>query len=181
MKMKNVYAVLGIILASGSLVFAEEKEKGLQSITSTVTKVFGKDNLFDKKNEDINEWYWLLGVIQNYVDENAGKNKKLLDAFAFCQDVSYQLFNTLKIAYNSIFAVTSPSSMDIIRMRGNIEQLSRKGIDLVNASKQLESEYYFFQKKKDVKEMLLRLMLSLEIAIGKLVRDFEKQVLKRGF
>ncbi len=180
-KVKNIYILLGTVLVSGSLAFADKKDKALQSITSTVTEVFGKDNLFDKKNEDINSWDNLLNTMQSYVDESAGNNKKLLDAFAFCQDVSYQLLNTLKVAYNSIFAVTSPSPMDIIRIRGDIEQLSRKGIDLKEASERLESEYYLRQKKKGVQKVIVRLMLALELAIDKLARDFKKQVDKRGF
>ena len=38
----------------------------------------------------------------------------------------------------------------------------------------LEGTHYFFEKKKDVQEVLLRLMLTLELTITKLARDFEK-------
>ena len=178
---KKSTLLLGLAMLSGGTIAAKTKDEELLLITSIHTKVFSQSNLFDKRNEETNDWYDLLDNIQKYVDKNASKNKKLLDAFALCQDISYQLINTLKIAYNSIFAVASPSSTNISSIRDDIGQLVESGKILETAKNQFESEYYFWRKKKDVKEVLLLLMLTLELTITKLSKDFEKQVEKKGF
>ena len=172
---KNVYGLVSLILLlSRGVLLAEDRE--LVLIISTHTKVFSRDSLFAKRNEETNQWYAMLDYLQGYVDENAGKDKKLLEAFALCKDVSNQLINTLKIIYNSVFAGTkSPSQAVVINARSSIEKLKKRRTDLENMSNILEGTHYFFKKKKEVKKTLLRLILALDPTINKLGIDFKKQ------
>ena len=172
---KNVYGLVGLILllCRGALLAGERE---LVLITTTHTKVFSKDSLFAERNEETNAWYDMLDYLQGYVDENAGKDKKLLEAFALSQDVSYQLINTLKIAYNAVFAgKKSPSRAVVENARSSIEQLKQRRTDLQNMSNILEDYSPRKKKKKDVKETLLRLILTLDLTINKLAIDFKKQ------
>ena len=80
---KKTYPLIGIMLLGGGTLLAkkvDELEEALQSIGSKHTKIFSKNNLFDKRNEETDDWYKLLGNVRSYVTKNAGGNVKLLEA-----------------------------------------------------------------------------------------------------
>ena len=176
---QKTYPLVGIMLLLSGGIFLAENEKILL-INSAYREVFSKDNLFGKKNENLDGWYDMLDELQSYVDKNAGGNMKLLDAFAVCKIASYQLISTLIIVYDSIFAGRGTSQAAIASARGSLDKLQRR-TDLVETSKILEDTSFFWEKKKMVKKVLLHLIEKLESAIDKLGKDFEVKMIKMPF
>ena len=183
MKVKNMYAVLGIILASGSLAFAETKEVIFNDIMQAHAAVFGVNNIFDQELRSMNLWKEAFNEVASFVDKNAGGNKKLWNAFIVCRKINETLIFVIKEAFTIAFSPEAkrkkPRQLaDSYRAaRTNIERLDESKMDLKNQVTILENTRYYIdaQRKNSVKEILLELIPILEFTIDKVMRDFEER------
>jgi len=185
---KKTYPLVGImlLLCSGTFLAKDKPEKMtkdrvLGMINNIHLKVFDKDNLFAKKNEDTDTWNQIFSHLKAYVHKNAGKNRKLLNAFSVCRITSDELIRTLTSVYDSVFSGKKRAiSLEDARENANImlEELMIQQANLKGMGSILEDTRYYIEKKKDVKEVLLRLILTLDITIDKLGEDFKKIQMK---
>ena len=157
----------------------DQRDKELQLINEAYREVFAKEDLFAEKNKQTGVWKKMIVKLGDYIDENAGGNKKLLKAYRLCKSVSNQLINKLTVVYNSVFKKAIPSSDRLTweKALGDIVGLTDEKADLVKMSNVLRDTQFYIgaQKKNNVKKVLLRLMSILEVIINQLRGDFFKR------
>ncbi len=173
MKAKNIYAVLSIILASGSLVFAlrcaqypgfaEMKHFGLtkQEISSRIMNAH--ERLFDGSDLSIefnSNWVNALGDLGRYVDENAKGNPKLMITAALVQEEGIRLPLNIKSDFTRNPQILS-------------SYLSATKIKLQEKAKVLENTTFWIdrQQKNNAKEVLLAVIGLLEETIRRVMND----------
>ena len=117
----------------------------------------------------------MLAEVRKYVDENAGGDGDLLDAFSLCWTTSRELIKVLKSTYNSLFAEGTGNMThdNVATAYLNIDRLSM--IDVPNLHRmqtKLESMSYF-GKKEDVSKVLISLNIHIRKVIEKLNNEFK--------
>lgn len=177
MKMiKRKHLLFGIMLVlSGGAISADEIQN---SINTAYRDVFGgKTNLFDEKNEDTYLWTTMLFDLKNYVNKNAGGNRKLEEAFKECQATSQQLIYALQTIYDDLFAAEKLDQDKIILAHNGIKSLlwARDNI-LMKEKNKLKDTRYALPKKKGVKKVLLHLIDKLDDLIDRVNNDFENKI-----
>jgi len=158
MKIKNIYAALGVILTSGSLVSAQTKESLSNNISQAHKKTFGVENVFDQTLSFL-PWEQVFNEIANFVDKNAGGNEKLWQAFNECGRVKNVILFSIKGFYK-------PRQMKMLLDQSK-ENLKKEAAILENTRYYIDAE-----KKNSVKELLLKLILKLESTIDTVLRDY---------
>ncbi len=152
------------------------KEKVLKSIKKTSKKVFPSNkNLLDEENTKTGKWYTMLAKVRGYVDNNAGGDEDLLDAFSLCWTASRELINVLKKTHNSLFAEGRSMSYDNVEAAyQNIHKLQFEHENpLLQIEKRLKNIYYS-GKKKDVREVLTSLSTHIRRTIAHMQDEFSK-------
>jgi hypothetical protein len=167
-----------LVLIKGMLLAGDRE---LVLLTGIHTKVFSRENLFEKENKEISKWSDLLEHLKTFVDQNSAHNERLMNAFDLCNQVSLHLTSVLQLGYSSVFADTkTPTKRTVDNVRKSIKKLKKEKMNLTHMETDLKNTHYFFTKKKEVKEVLLRLFLTLDLTIDKLNNDFEKQKKQRS-
>lgn len=183
---QKTYPLVGIMLLMSSGIFLARAEdfpvdklEQLSLIEAAQTAVFGKDNLFAEENKDIHIWFQMINDLQDYVDENADGNKKLIKAFETCRSVSSELIGTILIVYDSVFTgeLSFKERGAWNKARSKIGRLIKRKKDLEKESKTLKNTRFYFsaQKKNDAKEVLLRLIESLKVILDRLDKNFSEE------
>ena len=192
---QKIYPLAGIMLLLSGGVFLsvdsqsvrlkrEETERiraniakaiAIESIKRAYKEVFGQENLFARENKDTDRWNKMLDGLQSYAHKNAGE-KFSFSALSLSKDVSKELINVFKSAYNSLLNKRlSDYAVSVRRsVRKKIQQLKRRKTDLESMSDLLIGTRYSRVKDEMVKEVLLRLMQTLRVTINKLGKDFKK-------
>ena len=177
MKVKNIYAALGIILASGSLVFAlaehfpeaETQQVISGRIINAHARLFDRPDLsvpqvltWAQEERIVSAWIIALDDLKRYVKFNFGGNKKLISAAVLVQEKGTKL--PLMIKYD-------------FKKPGFFSDLSRIKIELQEKAKLLEKTTFFIDRKKknDAKELLLGMIFLLENTIDRMMNDFKNR------
>ncbi len=147
----------------------------MRSIKNAYKEVFGRKNLFAGENKDTDRWTEMLDGLQSYAYKNADE-KLLFSALDLSKDVSKELINVLKSAYNSLLNKRLSAYAVSVRRsaRKKIQQLKKRKTALESMSDLLIGTRYSRVKDEMVKEVLLRLMQTLRVTINKLGKDFKK-------
>jgi len=151
------------------------EDEALVMISNVHTGVFGKNNLFGGANgiaaveRDKISWDKMFNYLRVYVDESAGNNKKLLEAYETCRSVGHNMIDVLV----GILGRLEGEGIGI-KFRKMIERLKERTVDLKKVEKKLKNTRYYIEKKKGVKRVLLRLIITLEVTINKLDKDFNR-------
>jgi len=182
--LQKTYSLVGILLLCGGILLGAEKRRSsqrvltkkevLESIVEASEKVFSHDGfLLAEENKKTLKWYEMLSKVRSYVNENAGGDDLLLDAFSLCWVVGRELINVLKNTYNSLFSEGGSMSYDNVKTASNdIEELwLEQEFSLQKMYERLNSEVYF-GKRKDVRDVLMSLIIYVSAPIIRLRNEF---------
>lgn len=187
--MKHVWGAVIFSVLLGGFVRAEdqklEKIKVQLAITGKHTKVFGVDNLFKKRLEDVNEWQQVIAVVRQFVAQEGAGDELLSRAMVLCERANNELVHCVRSTYLSLFSEgqrlteidIERARVNIDRARANIARVNGYLSELKDTGDRLKGQRYFRNKQRaDVRDILVILLMTIETTIEKMKRDFERRL-----
>lgn len=163
-----------ILCATGSLYAAQTKDVILMGLVSNHNLVFGKEDLFVKPLQT-QEWYRFLDEAKQFVAQNARGDALLTKAFVIILFDNDSMINSIKIAYNALFTKPHEHIQEEIA-RNALISLENIVVELELWQNILSEESYIFTSKKDVREVLIKLALFIEVTAQKAARELLKRM-----
>ncbi len=156
-------------------------ERWAMMVTSTHTRLFSKENLFEERIDpkDLRLWYQVVYGVKSYVEKKAGKDKDLLGPLALTIVTNNKFMNALKLIYNLHFSKSGLVGGSELDRLNNLLQLKEIEQKFKNSQIALERTRFFFRGKKDARDLLRQLAMTLEVTTTKAINDFSKEIKKR--
>ena len=175
--MKKQLLMLLLFLSVFTGLQAVTKDEVNRTIISVHTKVFGKNDLFKEQinQEDAIKWHEMLQEVQKYIIENAQGNKLLLNLLEKAVLDGYIIVNNSRRIYSMVFQEKVKNS--IAWAKKQLAQLEERKKAIIRSDKNLKSQI-LTGNQKNAKEVLTNLLLVLELTINKLIKDFNKDLVR---
>lgn len=152
---------------------APTKDLILMGLVSNHNLVFGKEDLLSKPLET-NEWYRFLNEVIQFVDQNARADATLLRVFDAILENTDMLITNIKVVYN-VLCTSSDHMQENVAFNAlaHFEDIIE---ELKELQQELTQQNYFYASKKEVKEILLKLALFIEVTAQKAAHDLQKRL-----
>ncbi len=157
-----------------NLCAAQSKDVILMGLVSNHNLVFGKEDLFVKPLQT-QEWYRFLDEVMQFVVQNARGDTTLTTSFAAILSHNDSMINSIKIAYNALFTNSHEYIQEEVA-RNALTTLENMVVELISLQDLLSAELYIFTSKKEVREVLIKLALFIEVTAQKAAREMLKRM-----
>jgi len=179
--MKKIVFLSLFCLQLGTMSAITQREVSKDNINQTIisvhTRVFGVNDLFKEKIDDIDaiKWHEMLQEVQKFVTENSKGNKLLLNYLEEAILDGYILINNTRRIYSMVFQEKVKNS--VAWAKKQLTQLEKRKKAIIRNDKNLKSRI-FTGNQKQAKEILTTLLLVLELTTNKLIKDFNKDLVR---
>jgi len=167
------------LLTASALIYAQSaqaidpKDKVLIALVGAHTKTFGVDDLF-KEQINLSTWNQAINEIKKYVNDNARDDKKLMSELNSLMQQNDEMINTMKIAYNSLFAQGGSKQPNVAtNLSTKLKNITNQA-DKSEAS--LKKETYFYEGKKNAREVLTQLAMFIGATANKAQIDITRKM-----